>query len=183
MSLLRRKIGNTVLLILFAPLFLSAQVSDREYQIKAAFLFNFTQFVEWPDNFFPTAQSPAIIGILGTDPFGNYLKDMITGESIDHHPLVIKHFSSIEEVTNCNILFINVTNKKNIQDIIEKLKGKGILTVSDANRFSKLGGMIQLSTKDDKVDIEINLEAIKEENLTVSSKLLKLSQIVATDRK
>ena len=183
MSFLRRSINRYVILISCAILFSSAQVSTREYQIKAAFIFNFTQFIQWPDNSFPSPQSPAVIGILGADPFGNYLQDMIAGESINKHPLVIKHFSSIEEVTNCTILFINASNKKDFSAILEKLKGKGILTVSDANKFAKLGGMIQLSTREDKVDIEINLEAIKAENLIVSSKLLKLSQIVATDTK
>jgi len=183
MSFLRKKSKEFFLLILFAPLFLSAQVSTSEYQVKAAFLFNFTQFVEWPESSFSNSQIPAVIGILGKDPFGNYLQDMIAGEAINHHPLLIKHFSSVEEVANCHIVFINISDKKTLQAIIDKLKGKTILTVSDASRFSKLGGMIQLSTRDDKVTIEINLNAIKAENLVVSSKLLKLSQIVSTDNK
>ena len=182
MSPLINKIHRGVLLIVGAVFLLSAQVSTREYQIKAAFLFHFTQFVSWPDHCFQNAQSPAVIGILGTDPFGNYLQDVIAGETINHHPLTIRHFASVEEVTECQILFINVGDRKSIQTILEKLKGKSVLTVSDAAKFSKLGGMIGLYTRNDKVNIEINLEAAKEENFVMSSKLLKLSQIVTTDK-
>ncbi len=183
MSVLRKNIYRACLFLLFSAVFLSAQISNREYQIKAAFVFNFTQFVEWPATSFFNAQSPAVIGILGPDPFGNYLQDLITGEKMKQHPLVIKHFSNVEEVHNCHILYINSSDKKVIENIIEKLKGKNILTISDANRFSKLGGMVRLYTKNDKVNIEINLEAAKEEDLVVSSKLLKFSQIVTTDKK
>ena len=182
MSFLGKKISKSVLLILCAVSLLSAQVSTREYEVKAVFLYHFTEFVEWPERAFPGPQSPAVIGILGTDPFESYLQTLIANEKIGQHSLVIKHFSNVEDVTNCQILFINVSDKKNVDAIIEKLKGRSILTVSDANRFAKAGGMIRLYTRNEKVNIEMNLDAIKEENLVVSSKLLKLSQIVTTDK-
>ncbi len=170
--------------MLFGALCVSAQISTtREYQIKAAFLFNFTQFVEWPSQSFSTPQSNAVIGILGPNPFGNYLEETITGESINKHPLVIRHFNSVDDIINCQVLFINIQDKGQLQTIIEKLKGKNILTISDANGFSKLGGMIRLYTKDDKINMQVNLEAAKAENLIISSKLLKLAEIVKTDKK
>lgn len=172
------------LLVVYGALFFSAQTSTtREYQIKAAFVFNFTQFVEWPAQSFSTPQSPAVIGIIGKDPFGNYLEETIAGETINKHPLVIQHFNTVEEVTNCHILFVNINDKAKLQSIIEKLKGKSILTISDNNSFTKLGGMIRLYTRDDKINIQVNLEETKAGNLTISSKLLKLAEIVKTDKK
>lgn len=184
MFILKKISYKSILLLVYGALFFSAQTSTtREYQIKAAFLFNFTQFVEWPAGSFPTIQSRAVIGILGANPFGNYLEETIAGESINKHPLVIQHFNSVDDITNCQVLFINIQDKDQLQTIIEKLKGKNILTISDANGFSKLGGMIRLYTKNDKINIQVNLEAAKAEDLIISSKLLKLAEIVKTDKK
>ena len=185
MQILKKIVSRQInfLLILYAVFFISAQIdAAREYQIKATFLFNFTQFVEWPAESFSSPQSPAVIGILGKDPFGQYLEQAITGESLNKHPLIIKRFNSVEEINNCHILFIG-PGKNKTEDVLQKLKGKSILTVSDAGSFTKLGGMIRLYTKNDKINIQINLEAAKAENLAISSKLLKLAEIVKTDKK
>lgn len=181
-----KRISNHILIfliVIYAAIFISAQISTHEYKVKAAFLFNFTQFVEWPSQSFSTDNSPFVIGVLGTDPFGNSLEELVSGETIKNHPIVIQHFNSLEEIGNCHILFVNLQDKNKLQSIPEKLKGKNILTVSDANGFSKLGGMIRLYTKNDKINIQVNLEATKAENLIVSSKLLKLAEIVKTDKK
>ncbi|HKC68067.1 MAG TPA: YfiR family protein [Bacteroidia bacterium] len=162
---------------------MSAQIATREYQVKAAFVFNFTQFVEWSSQSFTTPQTSAVIGILGKDPFGNYLQETITGETINKHPLVIQHFNSVDDVNNCQVLFINISDKNQLRAILQKLKGKNILTISDVNGFAKMGGIVRLYTKDDKINIQINLEAAKEENLLISSKLLKLAEIVTTEKK
>ena len=185
MSLLKKIISYRInaLLVFCSLLFMSAQISTREYQIKAAFLFNFTQFVEWPDHCFANPESRAVIGVLGKDPFGNFLEETIVGETIKKHPLVIQHYTNIDEITNCQILFINVSDKNQLRLINEKLKGKNILTVSDVNNFTKVGGMVRLYINDDKINIQINLEAAKAENLVISSKLLKLAEIVKTDKK
>ena len=172
-----------ILLVFCNVFFASAQISTREYQVKAAFLFNFSQFVEWSAQTFSNPEARAVIGILGKDPFGTYLEETIVGETINKHPLVIQHFNAVDEITNCQILFINISDKTKLKAILEKVKGKNILTVSDVNGFAKLGGMVRLYTKDDKINIQINLEAAKEENLIISSKLLKLAEIVNTDKK
>jgi len=186
MSIIKKILSRyvSILLIIYGALFLSAQTSpSREYQIKAVFLYNFTQFIEWPAHSFHGPQAPAVIGILGKDPFGKYLEETIAGESINKHPLVIQHFNTIEEVSNCHLLYININDKSKLEQIVEKLKGKSVLTISDANGFYKMGGMIRLYTKDDKINIQVNLEETKAENLIISSKLLKLAEIVKTDKK
>jgi len=185
MSLLKKIAYSrlSILLVFCNVFFTTAQISTREYQVKAAFLFNFSQFVEWPAQSFSNPESRAVIGILGKDPFDSNLEEIIVGETINKHPLVIQHFKNVDEITNCQILFINISDKNQLRLLIEKLKGKNILTISDVNGFAKMGGMVRLYIKDDKINIQINLDAIKEENLGISSKLLKLAEIVKTDKK
>jgi len=185
MSLLKKITPRNLraLLVFCSVFFVSAQISTREYQVKAAFVFNFTQFVEWPATCFSNPETRAVIGVLGKDPFGTYLEETIVGESINKHPLIIEHYNNVDEIKNCQILFVNLSNKNELRLVIEKLKGKNILTVSDVNGFAKLGGMVRLYLNDDKINIEINLEAAKAENLVISSKLLKLAEIVKTDKK
>ena len=172
---------NTLLLVF--GIFLSALqiTSNREYQIKAAFLFNFTQFVEWPVNALPEPGTPLVIGILGEDPFGNFLEETVTGEKVNGHPLVIQHYKNIEEVETCHILFINQAETNKPDQAVINLKGKYILTVSDGNNFIKQGGMIRFLTKNNTIQIQINPEAAKEASLIVSSKLLRISEVVSAD--
>jgi len=152
----------------------------QEYQIKAVFLFNFTQFVEWPASAFPEPTSPFTIGILGTDPFGPYLDETIRGETLNGHPLLVKHFSSIKEIDACHILFISESSKSEIKTAFEKVKAMPILTVGDMANFTKQGGMIRFITENNKTRIRINLEVAKSADLKISSKLLRLAEIVDT---
>jgi hypothetical protein len=166
------------LLLVFGILLSASQPTDsREYQIKAAFLFNFTQFVEWPVDAFPEEGTPLVIGILGEDPFDNYLKETVSGEKINGHPLVIQHYKNIDDVKTCHILFINQAEINKPGQGVINLKGKYILTVSDGNDFIKQGGMIRFITKNNKIQIQINPDAAKEVNLIISSKLLRIAEI------
>jgi hypothetical protein len=179
MSTVRKAIRQSFIvpLLVCGTIFLAAHTSIiTEYQIKAAFLFNFTQFVEWPANAFPEPETPLIIGILGEDPFGNYLEETVTGEKVNGHPLVIQHYKNIGEVKTCHILFINRAETNKPEQAVINLKGKFILTVSDGNNFIKQGGMISFITRDNKIQIQINPEAAKEANLIISSKLLRLAE-------
>src|SRR5688572_10771685 len=108
MSILRKTVCQSFIVSLIAcsTFFASAQTRPvaREYQLKAVFIYNFTQFVEWPSNAFSSDQAPMVIGILGTDPFGSDLEETIAGEKINGHPLLVQHYSTIEEVGACQIL-------------------------------------------------------------------------------
>jgi len=172
-----------VMLLLVSKLALSGQPSpSREYQLKAVFLFNFTQFVEWPSQSFSSEEAPMVIGILGKDPFGSYLEETIAGEKINGHPLVIRRFETIDDIGACQILFINPADKSKTRSVIEELKGRNILTVSDAPEFLQQGGMIRFFTKRDKINLQVNLEATKSAELVISSKLLRLVEIFAPKR-
>ena len=166
-----------IVILSLAFLSLAWQGSDREYKVKAAFLFNLTQFVEWPTTVFSEAGSPLTIGILGENPFGSYLEEMVSGENVNGHPLVIKHCQTAEEAERCQIVFINIADKNKVKEAIAAMKGRGILTVSDKNNFINLGGMIKLIKKDNKIGLIVNTESTKEDNLIISSKLLQIANL------
>jgi hypothetical protein len=171
-------------LLLLGGLKLAAQpAATKEYQIKAVFLFNFSQFVEWPTNAFPEAQTPLVIGVLGENPFGTYLEETVRGEAVNKHPLVIQHYRRPEEIKTCHILFVSQSEAGQLNQVFESLKGRNILTVGDAESFAQQGGMIRFITEKNKIHLRINLAAAKAADLTISSKLLRPAEIVAPTEK
>jgi hypothetical protein len=166
------------LLLLITHLASAAQTPpSREYELKAVFLFNFSQFVEWPPASFSTGQAPFVIGILGKNPFGTYLEEIVSGERANGHTVTIQYYNDVKDIGACHILFINITGTKNTQRIVESLKGRNTLTVSDASDFSEQGGMVRFFTRDNKIKFEINPDASKAAGLVISSKLLRLAEI------
>jgi hypothetical protein len=149
-------------------------VLPSEYQMKAAYLYNFAKFVEWPPTALP-ADAPLVIGILGNDPFDHFLDDTIHGKKIGNHPLVSVHIQTPAETKGCQIVFINGAEKKHWPEISNALKDKAVLTVSENwDQFTKEGGMIYLFIEDQHVCFDINDEAARRAGLKISSKLLLL---------
>jgi uncharacterized protein DUF4154 len=155
---------------------------SKEYQLKAVFLFNFTQFVEWPSKAFPAADSPLVIGILGEDPFGAYLDETVRGEKANSRPLAVQRYRRVEEIMACHVLFIGGSEAGRLDEVLTSLKGRNILTVGDFEGFASRGGMIKFTTEKNKTRLKINLEAAKAANLTISSKLLKPAEIVSSEK-
>jgi hypothetical protein len=154
-------------------------VPTSEYQLKAVFLFNFAQFVEWPPQAFADAETPLVIGVLGEDPFGSYLDETVRGEAMKGHPMVVRRYREVEEVEACHILFISQTRAGRMEQILTRLNGQNVLTVSDAPGFARQGGMIEFVTNRNKIRLRMNLEAARVADLTISSKLLRLADLVA----
>jgi len=154
-----------------------AEIS-KEYQVKAVFLFNFAQFVTWPTNAFPDAQTPLTVGVLGDDPFADFLDETVRGEKVGGHPLAIRHYQRVEDIQSCQILFVSRSESRRIKRILEDLKGRNILTVGDIEGFLKNGGAIRFVTEANKIHFRVNLEAAKSANLIISSKMLRLAEIV-----
>lgn len=150
----------------------------KEYQVKAVFLYNFTQFIEWPPDAFAQPDAPLVIGILGPDPFGKYLDETIQGEKVNGHPLVVQRFQTLAEVAHCQVLFISTDEKNQWKPIFEYAKAKHVLTVGDVTNFSRQGGMVRFFPEENKIRIRINLTSVKDADLKVSSKLLRLAEIV-----
>jgi YfiR/HmsC-like len=163
--------------LLSSGLRLSAQTTaSPEYQVKAVFLFNFAQFVDWPPKAFADAQSPLIIGVLGDDPFGTYLDETVRGEKANGRPLVVQRYRRVGELKTCHVLFISRSESDHLDQILGSLRGRNILTVGESEDFALRGGMIQFIKEKNKIRMRINLEAVKAANLKISSKLLRVAE-------
>jgi YfiR/HmsC-like len=104
-------------------LFVQAQkLPSREYQLKAVFLFNFTQFVDWPPTAFPNEQAPMVIGVIGDNPFGSYLQETVSGEKVNGHPVVVENYTNAGEIKSCHILFVNLNEPRKREEVVEILK-------------------------------------------------------------
>jgi hypothetical protein len=157
---------------------LSAQVAN-EYEVKAAFLYKFASFVEWPAE---SAQGLMCIAVLGQDPFGAALDQVVRGKSINGRAFSIQRFKSGQDATGCPIVFIGASEKSRVRSILDRLQGLGILTVSEIPGFCRDGGMIGFELLEQKVRFEINPEAAERARLKLSSKLLSVAKIVREGR-
>jgi hypothetical protein len=152
-----------------------------EYHVKAAYLFNFGQFVEWPAAAWDSPNAPFSICIVGDDPFGNILDDVVRGESIKGHQLVVRRFQPGEAVAGCNILFIGRSEAANLPQILGTLRGRSVLTVTDTASAESREAIIVLVTENNRVRMRINVAAARANNLVISSKLLRPAEVVGNE--
>jgi len=171
-----------VLLLVAGPWLAAQTVRASEYQVKAVFLFNFTQFVEWPAEAFPDSDTPLVICVLGHDPFGGVLDQTMRDERLGERPFRVRRYQSVDEITICHILFISRSGDRP-EGIVEGLKHRPILTVSEADGFAERGGMIRFVTDRNRIRLQINLESARAAHLTISSKLLRMAEIVPLRRR
>ncbi len=133
--------------------------STGEYDIKAAFLYNFIKFVEWPPKAFANDNSPIVVAILGDDPFGKTLDKIVSDKTVEGRKIVIKRYKKLSELENCHVLFVCISEKRQIEKILEKVKDWNSLTVGDMEKFTQYGGIINFTVDSNRVGFEINLEA------------------------
>jgi hypothetical protein len=155
--------------------------SASEYQVKAAFLFNFARFVEWPADAFPSADSPLQICILGQDPFGRDFEQMIEDKAVSGHRIEIAHPEGVPQARACQILFIALPDKQQVLQTMQGLKGASVLTVGDAPGFARMGGIINFVLDDNRVRFEINQKAAELAHLKLSARLLTVAKLVLTE--
>jgi uncharacterized protein DUF4154 len=161
--------------ILFVASCLHAQQSNpTEYEVKAAYLYNFGRFVEWPAKTTSAADLFSIC-VLGDDPFGVTLDKTIAGENINGKKAVAKRVARPQDAVHCHILFISSTEESRLKEILAALDGTSVLTVSDIPQFTRRGGMIQFVTEANRVRFEVNLTNAEHAALTLSSQLLKVA--------
>lgn len=154
----------------------------NERDVKAVFLFNFAQFAEWPPEVFSNPQSPIVIGVLGEDPFGRVLDDVVKGEVVRSRQLVVERFGRVDDIKTCHILFISPSENEKYEQIFARLQGRSILTVGDTEGFATRGGMIRFLTEQNRIRLRVNVGAARAAGLTVSSRLLRAAEIVRTTR-
>lgn len=157
-----------------SPLSLEAQAKPSEYEVKAAYLYNFGKFVEWPAKI-EEGDKTFVICLLGQDPFGPALDATIAGETVRNKMVVAKRVSRVQEATACQILFVSSSEESRLKQILTALDRMSVLTVSDMAQFTDRGGMIQFVTQESHVHFEINLPAAERAGLAVSSELLKVA--------
>jgi hypothetical protein len=148
-----------------------------QYQVKSAFLYNFAKFIQWPPDRFERPDSPIVIGVIGNNPFGEYL-EALRGKPIGTHEIVIEKVENAEQARKCHVLFVGEKGKK-AANIIQKLDRAEVLTVTDEmDEFQDVGAVVNLVTSDKHVHFEINVDAAQRAQLKINSSLLNLAKIV-----
>ena len=167
------------LIVSLNPIANSAESSrPGEYELKAAFLYNFIKFTEWPPEEIAKSGQPFVIGVLGKDPFGAALDKVVEGETVYKKPIITKRFSRLEDAASSHVLFISSSEGNNLPAILRALDSYSILTVSEIENFAQRGGVINLKKENERIVFEINIDAAKQAGLTMNAQLLKLAKIV-----
>ena len=153
------------------------QVS-REYDLKAVFLYNLASFVDWPPSAFTSPEAPFVIAVVGEDPFGRVLDEVVANEHVGRHPMVVRRFRRAEEVGGCHVLFIGRSEARRVRDVLRRFRAVPVLTVGDLPGFVEAGGMVGFATQANHLQLYVNRQAINAAALGISSKLLEVAHVV-----
>ena len=164
------------------PVTRAQSAKPTDYEVKAAYLYNFGRFVEWPAKITAANTAAFSICVLGDDPFGPALDATLAGEKIGNQKVAARRISSPQQSGDCQILFISASEAGRLNKIIDALDKTAVLTVSDIPHFSQHRGMIQLVSEGSRIRFEVNLTATQRAGLTLSSELLKVATAVRRDR-
>jgi hypothetical protein len=151
---------------------------SEEYELKAAFLYHFTEFVEWPADAFPRSDAPFTIAIVGDDPFGSVLDEMVEGEKAGARNIVVRRYSAVEQLGECQMVFVGISEPGPLDHALSALGRRKVLTVGDGRAFSARSGMITFLMNKRRVRLRINVAAARSAGLTISSKLLRQAEII-----
>jgi len=160
-----------------APFAAGARLT-HEYDLKAAFLFHFAQFVQWPPEALPEKNTPLTIGILGEDPFGKSLDEIVANETVGGHKLLVRRFQRVSQADSCHILFISSSERGRMDQVLSRVNRRSILTVGETKDFAQRFGIIGFVVAEKRLRLAVNLAAANAAKLTISSKLLRQSEIV-----
>jgi hypothetical protein len=149
-----------------------------EYALKAAFLYNFVKFVEWPESRFADGRSPLVIGVLGTDPFGAELEKVVRGRRINGRDVVVQRFDSADAAKPAHVLFVNTGDGLPTAELRRALGAYGVLTVGESDPFTRGGGIITFRSRGDRLGFEINMATAERAGLKISAQLQKLATVI-----
>lgn len=142
-----------------------------EYKVKASYLYNFLQFVEWPVDAF--ANNTILLCVFGVDNFGAALRP-IAGEIVRGRTIAVRYFQDVKGLENCHMVFVSASESERDSQVLQYLLGRPVLVVGETNGFAERGGTINLIQVADKIRFEINQQAAKRSRLKISAQLLKL---------
>ena len=154
-----------------------------EYRVKAAFLYNFAKFVEWPAGAFQKPKEPISICVLGQNPFGRSLEDTLAGREIEGRTLAVRNVSNIKQVTGCHVLFVGSAGSAKLLPMLRDMNTPGVLTVGESDTSIAEGAVINFTMEGAKVHFEISLDAAEREQLRISSRLLSLAHVVGAQKR
>jgi hypothetical protein len=184
-SILEAGFGRFFMIVSWAlaASFCGAQpTSAPQYQIKAAYLYNFAKFVEWPPAALGEGGAPVVIGVLGKNPFGSMLIEAVRDKTVHGRPLEVRQIGRTQDIKRCHILFISSSEKRRTAEILADLGNLTVLTVGETEGLAQLGVMVNFLIEENKVRFEINLDAVERSGVKISSQLLKLAKIVKDGR-
>jgi YfiR/HmsC-like len=157
---------------------LAQSKAPSEYELKAAFLFNFAKFIEWPPGAFLDPKSPMILCTFNDDAFGVVLDEVVRAKAINGREIVVRQMKKAEALTACQVVFVGTAENKRLPELLEALKDSTTLFVSDIPGSAARGGGIEFYLEDNKMRFSINVDAVQRAHLAISSKLLTLARIV-----
>jgi hypothetical protein len=172
------RLGVGLLCLTRAVSSVAADGISLEYQIKAAFLFNFTRFIGWPAESFADSASPIVIGVTGENPFGAELANVLKGRRVNGRPIVVRSVTNSDDARTTHLLFVGATEPSELAQLMRSLQGHPVMTVGESAAFASEGGMIKFVLRGDKVRFEINASAAEQSRLRVSAHLEKLATVV-----
>ena len=179
-SVARSRLVATWALVLglLAPARALAQVA--EWDMKAAFIYNFAKFVQWPAGAFDDGRSALVIGVLGTDPIGEALDRVVQGKKVNGRLVQVRHGRSLADLGRCQIVFVGGSEEAHAADVLGALAGTSAVTVGDMDEFVQAGGILQIALIQNRVRFAINTARAERVGLKISSKVLTLSRIVVS---
>jgi len=154
-----------------------ANSQAEEYRLKAAFLLNFARFAQWPSSAFTAHETELVMGVLGRDPYGDAL-DQLRDTVVHERKVRIAYIENGLDPSDYQLVFIAVSESPRLAEYLLRFKGYPVLLVSDIPQFGERGGHIELFTRHNKVRFRINLDSLKSSNIVLSSKLLRLAELV-----
>ena len=177
---IRRLFAMTVLLLIICFNFaaLASAQSVEESRVKAAYLYNFAKFVEWPSGAFRNPDDPAVICVVGDERTSDVLEPAVSGKKANGRPVEARRPHSSAEFKSCHVLFIGFSDKERIAQSLQGLQRSSILTVGQSDQFIPLGGMINLALNHATIELEIDPEASNAVGLKISSRLLVVARLV-----
>jgi hypothetical protein len=167
-----------VLLLALASLFAAPKGADAagEYEIKAAMYINILRLVDWPEGKRGDPSSPIVVGVTGSDDMAQALESVAQSKNASaRQRITVRRISGTAGLQECHSVFVGGADRKNIEALLRSLGKSPVLTVGENDRFVALGGMIDLTLRDDTVRIEVNLDVVRNGGLTISSQVLKIA--------
>ena len=153
----------------------------REHEVKAAALYNIISFTDWPATAFSAPAAPLVIGILGQGPVSDMLQLLVQNETWHGRRLLLERYTSPEQAKNCHVLYVARSEQPRWNAVRSQFAGRTVLTVCDAPNFARQGGIVQLGIERNKLKLTVNLAAARAANLTISSKVLRLADVVGDE--